>query len=440
MAELEIPRHGRAARRAPDVPPRDGRAPRSTLHRSRSDRLLGGVAGGVARHLGLDSFFVRLVFIVLALPLGFGLVVYVLLWILAPLEPLDAGATAAQPVGRRRRLSVTELLGAMLLLVGVFAVLSLSGLWFEGRYALPVTLAAIGFAILWARSAPEEGRARLDLASIGSPLEAVLRNPVSRPRFLAGGALIVAGGAVFLASTTSLAAAANVVLAVMVTAGGLALLAGPWLWRLANDLIDERSSRIRSQARAEMAAHLHDSVLQTLALIQRSKEPREMASLARTQERDLRAWLYGRAPSVHGVRLRDAIDELAGRIEASHHVRVEAVVVGDAELDDDLRALVAACSEAVLNAAKHAGVDEVDVYVEVEDGQVSAFVRDGGAGFDPAAVPGDRRGIADSIVQRLARHDGTAEVRSRRGGGTEVRLRLPRRVAVAGDAGAGAMR
>ncbi len=402
---------------------------RSTLRRSRSDRLLAGVAGGVAQHLGFDPFFVRLAFIAMALALGFGIVVYALLWILAPLEPVAADGSAASAVPRRRpRLSVQEVLGALLLLVGVFAVLSLGGLWFEGRYSLPVALAAIGFAILWARSAPEEGRARLDLASIGTPVEALLRNPVSRPRVLAGGALIVGGMVVFLAATTTLATAANVILAVIVTAGGLGLLAGPWLWRLANELIEERSGRIRSQARAEMAAHLHDSVLQTLALIQRAKEPREMVSLARTQERDLRAWLYGRAPSVHGVRLRDAIDVLAGQIERQHRIKVEAVVVGDAELNDDLRALVAACNEAVLNAAKHAGVEEVSVYVEVEDDQVTAFVRDGGAGFEPSAVPADRRGIANSIVQRLERHGGTAEIRSRPGAGTEVVLRLPRRV------------
>ncbi len=153
-----------------------------------------------------------------------------------------------------------------------------------------------------------------------------------------------------------------------------------------------------------------------------------MMTLARTQERDLRAWLYGRAPSVHGVRLHDAIDGMAGRLELAHQLKVEAVVVGDAELDDDLRALVAACSEAVLNAAKHAGVDEVSVYVEVEDDQVNAFVRDSGAGFDPATVPEDRRGIADSIVQRMESHGGSVEIRSRPGAGTEVHLHLSRRV------------
>jgi signal transduction histidine kinase len=166
-------------------------------------------------------------------------------------------------------------------------------------------------------------------------------------------------------------------------------------------------------------------VLQTLALIQRAREPREMATLARTQERELRAWLYGRAPSVHGVRLRDAIDEMAGQIERRHQVSVETVVVGDAELDERLRALLAACSEATLNAAKHSGALEISVYVEVEPDAVTAFVRDQGTGFDPASVPDDRRGIADSIVARMERRGGVAEINSRPSGGSEVILRLP---------------
>lgn len=403
------------------------RAPRPTLRRSRSDRLIAGVAGGVGQHLGIDPFVVRLAFVVLSLAAGFGIVVYLLLWLVAPAEAADSNAT---PTPRQLpRPAARQVLGAGLLVAGVLILLWVTGLWFGAGLAWPVSLAAIGFAILWARSSAEEGGGRLDLGSIGTPLEALLRTRVSRPRLVAGASLIVAGMAVFLAATTSLEAAANVVLAVIVTSGGLVLLGGPWLWRLANELMEERSSRIRSQARAEMAAHLHDSVLQTLAMIQRAKEPREMVSLARTQERELRAWLYGRAPSAHGVRLRDAIDAMAGRIERVQHLNVEAVVVGDAELDDDLRALVSACNEAVLNAAKHASVSEVSVYVEVEDDQINAFVRDGGTGFDPDSVPKDRRGIADSIVKRMERHGGTAEIRSRPGAGTEVVLQLPRRPA-----------
>jgi signal transduction histidine kinase len=264
-------------------------------------------------------------------------------------------------------------------------------------------------------------------------LASVLSGGRPLARLIGGAALILAGMAIVLAATTDLGGVMNVVLAVVVTVAGLALVLGPWVWNLGQELIAERTSRVRSDARAEMAAHLHDSVLQTLALIQRAREPREMAMLARTQERELRAWLYGRAPSVPGVRLRDALDAMAGRVERSHSVRVETVVVGDAALDEPLRALVAAISEGTLNAASHSGAAEVSVYVEVEADAVTAFVRDHGSGFDTAAVQDDRRGIADSIVARMERHGGTAEVVSGRDG-TEVRLRVPRTVATDGPA------
>ena len=206
----------------------------------------------------------------------------------------------------------------------------------------------------------------------------------------------------------------NVMLAVIVTIGGLALVVGPWVWNLGQELIAERTSRVRSEARAEMAAHLHDSVLQTLALIQRAREPREMAMLARTQERELRAWLYGRAPSVPGVRLRDALDAMAGRIERSHAVKVETVVVGDAAMDEATARAGGGHQRGHPERRQPLGAAEVSVYVEVEADAVTAFVRDHGAGFDPAAVPADRRGIADSIVARMQRHGGSARGGERR--------------------------
>ncbi len=209
----------------------------------------------------------------------------------------------------------------------MLALLWLGGLWFEGNLAWPVVLAAIGFAVLWARGDGERGRWNLE--SLGTPL--------SFTRFVIGALLILAGMAVFLAGRTSLESVGNVLVGMIVAIGGAALLAGPWIWAMGRQLVEERSSRVRSEERAEMAAHLHDSVLQTLALIQRAKSTREMTSLARTQERELRAWLYGRAPELAGVRLRDAVDSMAGRIERQHQVSVEAVVVGDAEMDERLR-------------------------------------------------------------------------------------------------------
>lgn len=386
--------------------------------------MVAGVAGGIGRHLGLDSNLVRAVFIGLSFMLGFGVVVYVLTWMLAPLE---AETAAPMPARRVRMPTQGQALGIGLVLIGLVVLLWISGYWFGGELGWPVVLAAIGFAILWARSTDDERGGRWTLSSLGTPFESVVSGQVSLPRVAIGSLLIIAGMAVFLAANTSLAAAGNILLAMIVAIGGAALLFGPWVWNMGRELVEERSSRVRSEARAEMAAHLHDSVLQTLALIQRAKAPREMASLARTQERELRAWLYGRVPDLAGVRLRDAIDSMAGRVERQHQVRVEAVVVGDADLDDRLRGLVNAAAEAVANAAKHSGSTAISVYVEVEEDTVSAFVRDQGTGFDPDVVPSDRRGIADSIIGRMERRGGSAYVHSSPGAGTEVVLQLPRR-------------
>ena len=407
------------------VRPNRTSTPRSRLERSRTDRLIGGVAGGIGHHLGIQTNIVRASFIGLSFAAGFGVVVYLLTWLLAPLEAATVGVEP--PARRIRRPTWRQAIGIGLIAVGLLVVVSITGLWFGGEHGWPIVLAAIGFAILWARSGGDDGRGRWTLSRLGSPLGSVVTRPGSLPRVAIGALLILAGMGVFVAANTSLAAAGNVLLAMIVAIGGAALLAGPWVWNMGRELVEERSSRVRSDARAEMAAHLHDSVLQTLALIQRAKAPREMASLARTQERELRAWLYGRAPELAGVRLRDAIDSMAGRVERQHQVSVEAVVVGDAEMDDQLRALVNACAEAVANAARHSGSTSISVYVEVEDERVSAFVRDQGAGFDPAVVPVDRRGIADSIVGRMERRGGSAQVHSRPGAGTEVVLQLPRK-------------
>jgi Signal transduction histidine kinase len=394
-------------------------APRARLERSRSDRVIAGVAAGIGQHLGVEPLTVRIAFVVLSLAFGFGIVVYLLAWLLAPQE-------AAEPTARPRarsliRPTIRQALGGALILAGVLLLLLVSGFWFGEALAWPVSLAAIGFAILWARSG-EERRGRW-------PLGSVISGRVSLPRLAIGSLLIVGAMAVFLAANTSLAAAGNMLLAAMVAIGGVALIGGPWVWSIGRELMEERSTRIRTEARAEMAAHLHDSVLQTLALIQRAPASREMVSLARTQERELRAWLYGRVPSLAGARMRDAIDSLAGRVERDQQVKVEAIVVGDADLDEHVRALVSAVGEATLNAARHSGSTEVSVFVEVEDDAISAFVRDQGSGFDPDGVAADRRGIADSIIGRLERHGGIAHVQSRPGTGTEVVLRLPRRAA-----------
>ena len=393
---------------------------RPPLRRSRDGRILGGVAAGVADHLGVSRVAVRVFFALSVLAAGFGIVTYVLLWILAP---LDEGGTPANPAAALRTPGRRQLAGIGLVFVGIVVLLAIGGLWFTDGHGWPIVLAAIGFAVLWARSS-EDGRGPWDITRVGGPVHTLVSTPVSPSRLVLGSILIAAAAGVFLAANTSVSALGNTLLAIGVGVVGLLLVAGPWVWRLANQLIEERSSRVRADARAEVAAHLHDSVLQTLALMQRSNEPREMATLARTQERELRAWLYGRAPDAD-AQLRDAVEDMAGRIEAQHRVKVEAIIVGDAPLDPRLRALVSALGEATTNAAVHSAADSVAVYVEVEDGAVTAYVRDQGTGFDLAAVPEDRHGIRESIIGRLARHGGTAEIASD-ATGTEVVLRLPR--------------
>jgi signal transduction histidine kinase len=392
-------------------------APRPRLERSRSDRLIGGVAAGIGHHLGVEPNMVRVAFVVLSFPFGFGVVVYLLTWLLAPLEAAEPTAKAMER--RVIRPTLSQALGAGLILVGVVIVLFVSGFWFGEAFAWPVTLAAIGFAVLWARSGEDRrGRSPIDVVISG-------RRPIARVAI--GSLLIVGAMLVFLGNSYSIYTAGPMLLAAAVAIGGLGLIGGPWIWSIGRDLIDERSTRIRTEERAEMAAHLHDSVLQTLALIQRAPASREMASLARTQERELRAWLYGRAPALAGARLRDAIDAMAGRVERDQQVKVEAIVVGDADLDERTRALVSAVGEATLNAARHSGSTEVSVYVEVEGDAISAYVRDHGTGFDPDAIAADRRGIADSIVGRMERHGGSSQVNSRPAAGTEIVMWLPRK-------------
>jgi signal transduction histidine kinase len=215
-----------------------------------------------------------------------------------------------------------------------------------------------------------------------------------------------------------------VILALIAAVVVLAVIFAPWVVRLLRSLTEERSERIRSQERAEVAAHLHDSVLQTLALVQRSDDPQQVVALARRQERELRAWLAGRPAPGQAARLAPALEAAAADVEDHHGVPVEVVVVGDRELDPAVEAVVAAAREAMTNAAKFGNSSTVDVYAECTPQTLQVFVRDRGPGFDPAAVPGDRRGVRESIIGRMERHGGRARITSPPNGGTEVELVL----------------
>jgi signal transduction histidine kinase/phage shock protein PspC (stress-responsive transcriptional regulator) len=374
--------------------------------------MVAGVASGLSRHLGIDVLKVRLAFAFLTITGGSGLLLYGASWVVLPRrldeeqqqverDPVQLAALAALAIGG-------------LLLGGELGVLGL-----DFGFVWPVLVVSAGLGVVW-RQADESSRSRW-LGAVTDQRSHWLR--------VAGGAVLLLAGLVgFLASNHELQAAREGLVAIVVVVAGLAMMLAPWWWQLAQDLGAERRERIRSQERADVAAHLHDSVLQTLALIQRRADtPNEVQRLARSQERALRAWLYARREEDGGSgTLSTAIEVAAAAVETDHGMPLEVVTVGDCPLDDRLSALVRAAREAMVNAAKFAGVDHVDVFVEVDGGDVAVFVRDTGAGFDPEAVSPDRRGLADSVIGRMQRHGGTAIVRSAPGEGTEVELRMER--------------
>jgi signal transduction histidine kinase len=228
--------------------------------------------------------------------------------------------------------------------------------------------------------------------------------------------LIATAAVVFLRGTGILPESGRAIGGIVVIVIALGLVVGPWFVRLARSLANERSQGIRSQERADPVAHLHDSVLQTLALIQRrADDPREGAGLARRQERELRHWLFERSERHPVDTLAPALDQAAADVEAMYALRVEAVTVGDRPLDERLKAMVAAAREALTNAAKFAGGEQIDLYAEAGEERVEVFVHDRGVGFDPAVIPEDRGGIRHSIIERMRRHGGRAEIHAESG-------------------------
>ncbi|MGH3797603.1 MAG: ATP-binding protein [Pseudonocardiaceae bacterium] len=398
------------------------------LRRQRSGRVLAGVSSGIAEHLGVPVLWVRVVFAALAGLGGAGLLAYALLWAFVP---AGEGAVRRSSTAREQQQAIGLVaLGGGLALAGATLGASWGG-WVTG----PLGVALIGAAVVWREAdAGQRTRWRSGAGAVfgGGGRMGLLR-------VLAGIALVVSGIAVFLLNQGNLGQLRFALLAVVATLVGVAVLTVPWWLRLVQALGEERRARIRTEERAEIAAHLHDSVLQSLVLIQQQSDSgREVRRLARRQERKLRSWLYGpqgygRAAEVPAdgpptaPTLAAALQAAAGEVEDTYAVSVQAVVVGDCDLAEPLPALVQASREAMVNAAKHGGIAELSVYAEVEPGQVHVFVRDRGSGFDPAAVPGDRHGLADSIRGRMERNGGTVTLRTAPGEGTEVQLAIPHR-------------
>jgi signal transduction histidine kinase len=327
--------------------------------------------------------------------------------------------------------SISEAAGVAVFVLIALYLLERLGLGFFGGEAWPLSITAGALVLVW-RVAGEDDRAIVRRVTShfggtpGNPAAPHSRRKVII-RIFFGIVLILIGATSLLSYNRSITALRDGVIATVGVVAGAALIFGPWWLRLARDLAEERRQRIRSQERAEMATRVHDSVLQTLALIQRQAgDQRAVVSLARRQERELRDWLYGTTPDAADASFRAAVDRAARQVEETHGVTVDAVIVGDAPLDESLAATAAAAKEAMVNAAKWSGTTAVSLYAEVEPGRVSVFVRDRGVGFDPNRVGGDHHGISQSIEARMARHGGVAEVHSEPGHGTEVRLVIER--------------
>ncbi|MFW3169958.1 PspC domain-containing protein [Geodermatophilus sp. CPCC 206100] len=382
---------------------------RPPLARPRSGRLLSGVAAGTAVHLRMDPLVVRIAFVVLAVT-GVGVIAYGILWFFMPVAAVDAVPETAEPGEQPSR---RQALGLTLLGLGALVLVTNMATWGNSDLVMPLLLAGTGLAVIWRQLDTDRS-----LAQPGVPW------------VLVGGiALGVVGVILLLATTGQLANARNGFTATLVILVGITLATAPVWRRLLASREAERTARVRSEERAAVAAHLHDSVLQTLALIQRhSEDPKVVARLARSQERELRTWLYEPEKATEGT-WAALVEGMVAEVEADHALTVESVVVGDAPVDEALAALGAATREALVNAAKHSGATSADLYTEVTPSRIAVFVRDRGAGFDPSSVPADRRGLRDSVTGRLDRVGGSASVRSAPGEGTEVELFLPREAA-----------
>jgi signal transduction histidine kinase/phage shock protein PspC (stress-responsive transcriptional regulator) len=437
--------------------------------------VIGGVCLGLSRHLGLPVATVRIALAASTLVSGFGPLLYLWLWAFTPVaETVPSSLPSSLPTGpgpasrpgeaprgrlatllvegRQRAIPVAGavpptavppmvhgsrwerrraaraardggarggdlLLGAVLLVVGLSILGARLGYAVRLGVVLPLIVVVVGATLAYTQLDEVERQRWALRTGVGGTRAAALR--------VAGGlALVLTGTLTFLLQSTDVVTAARALVAVLAVLAGTALVLAPWGVRMWRDLDSERAARIREAERADLAAHLHDSVLQTLALIQRqSGDQAAVTRLARAQERDLRDWLYGPRP-VDGGTLASEVRAAAADVEDRHGVAVEVVLVGDRPYDERVGALVAALREAIVNAVRHAGAP-VQVYVECGPDEVEAFVRDRGPGFDLATVPTDRLGVRESIIARMQRHGGSATVRSGAGEGTEVRLVLP---------------
>jgi signal transduction histidine kinase len=394
------------------------------------------VAAAIAGRMGRDVTTVRIVLVVAAvLSGGFAAAAYVVAWMLIPMAGTQHGL-AGKALADRRGLALVAGFWSVLIVVRILASVFKAG-WL-GSLLFPLAIAGAGLILIW-RNASEDEQAMIrrqaqplqGLATGSRRTGLILRLTVA--------VILLAGGIAALQSAHENVALLKPLAGVALLVSAIVVLLGPWWLRIARDLVVERQARVRAEERADIASRVHDSVLQTLALIQRrAEQPQQVVALARAQERELRSWLFdGRPPGSiddQAMTLAGGVRLIQQEVEAQHGVAVEVVLVGDCPLDDDLTAVLAAAREATVNAAKWSGASVVSIFAEVEPAEVSVFVRDRGKGFDPQTVPADRKGLAESVRARMTRRGGHATIRSAPGEGTEVSLTIPRTVTQASQA------
>lgn len=395
---------------------------RPGLYRRPDQAWLGGVASGIATHLGWASWIIRAGFIALTFCNVFTVGIYAALWLLMSEEPVGTqapGITAASHRGMRPEspnarsgVGVGRISSFALLILGILALASRVGLGISSPLFWPTLLMAIGVVLVWLQAdGPATGQ----------------KKGMHVLRLVVGMGTLGAGISLLAAAQIGLSQIPVVLTVVALTVTGLVVVAMPWFMSYRRKLDAAYEEKLIADTRADMAAHLHDSVLQTLALIQRqANDPKQVASLARRQERELRTWLYGGLKTA--TSLKAALAEAGGEIEDERGTPIEVVCVGDVELDDRLQALVQSAREAMLNAAKHSKASMIDVYAEVDremaPPMVQVFIRDRGVGFDINQIGADRMGVRGSIIDRMERHGGVAKIRSEPGEGTEIRLEM----------------
>ncbi|MFZ0666678.1 MAG: PspC domain-containing protein [Acidimicrobiales bacterium] len=399
------------------------------IRRAQDGKMIAGIAQGLSNRFGIDVTIIRVALVLFGLASGTGVAAYILGWLFIPVE--GEKTNIAQRALEDRR-GMTLALAFVPALVVVLLIGSVIGVGWIDSVAGPAFVAAAGLILLW-RNAPDDEK--LVLERLGRPvIQAVVPEGRSWSRLSARalvGVVLLAGGLCLLLIGHPTHLYLRSIGGVFLMIAAFVVVFGPWWLGVARDLVVERQARMLAEERANMATRVHDSVLQTLALIQRRADnPQQVAQLARAQERELRSWLFnGEVPGPHqseDLTVNAAVQRIQREVEAAHEISVEIVAVGDCDLDDNLRELIAAAREATVNSAKWSGAPAVSIYAEVEPGEVSVFVRDRGKGFDPMKVPSDRKGVSESVHGRMNRHGGTAEVKSSPGEGTDVALKMPR--------------